>query len=78
MPIRSQMSLIMVSIRSEQPESFALELQKIAELDFVYTLASASMDQTASKLVKMYVTIKSQMSSLLTSTSFAHKMSLGS
>ena len=35
MPIKSRMSLIM----AEHPELFALEFGKIAESDFVYTLA---------------------------------------
>ena len=40
MPIKSQMSMIMGQIESEHPELFALEFGKIAESDFVYTLAS--------------------------------------
>ena len=39
MPIRSQMSTIMGQIKQEHPELFVLEFQKIAESDFVYTLA---------------------------------------
>ena len=57
MPIRSQMSLIMGQIEPEHPELFALEFGKIAESDFVY--------QSAPNLVKMYVTIKSLMSSIM-------------
>ena len=40
MPIRSWMSSIMGQIDPEHPELFALELGKIAESDFVYTLDS--------------------------------------
>ena len=40
MPIKSHMSSIMGEIESEHPELFALEFGKIAESDFVYTLAS--------------------------------------
>ena len=40
MPIRSRMSLIMGQIEPEHPEFFAFEFGKIAESDFVYTLAS--------------------------------------
>ena len=61
MPIKSRMSSIMGQIKSEHPELFALEFGKIAESDFVYTLASTNMDQSTPNLVKMYVTIKSQM-----------------
>ena len=57
MPIRSWMSSI---IEPEHPELFALG--KIAESDFVYTLASTNINQSAPNLVKMYVTIRSQMS----------------
>ena len=44
MPIRSQMSSIMSQIEPEHPELFALELGKIAEYDFVYTLSSTNIN----------------------------------
>ena len=44
MPIKSQMSSIMGQIELERPELFALEFGKIAESDFVYTLASTNID----------------------------------
>ena len=59
MPIKSQMSLIMGQIESDYPELFALEFGKIAESDFVYTLASTNIDQSAPNLVKMYISIRS-------------------
>ena len=65
MPIKSLMSSIMGQIESENPELFALEFGKIADSDFVYTLASTNIDQSAPSLVKMYVTIRSQMSSIM-------------
>ena len=43
--IRSRMSLIMNLIGGELFELFALEFAKIAESDFVYTLASTNVDQ---------------------------------
>ena len=43
--IRSRMSSIMDIIRAELSELFALEFAKIAESDFVYTLASTNVDQ---------------------------------
>ena len=61
MPIRSQMSSIMEQIEPELLELFVLEFGKIAESDFVYTLACANINQSAPNLVKMYVTIRSHM-----------------
>ena len=52
----------MGQIESEHPELFALEFGKIAESDFVYTLASTNIEQSMPNLVKMYVTIRSHMS----------------
>ena len=62
MLIRSPMNSIMGQIEPEHPELFALEFGKIAEYDFVYTLSSTNIDQSAPELVKMYVIIRSQMS----------------
>ena len=59
------MSLIMGQIEPEHPESFALEFGKIAEYDFVYTLSSTNIDQSAPNLVRMYVIIRSRMSSIM-------------
>ena len=52
------MSSILGQIESEHPKLFALEFGKIAESDFVYTLASTNLDQSTPNLVKMYVTIR--------------------
>ena len=62
MHIRSQMNLNMGHIEREHLELFALEFGKIAEYDFVYTLSSTNIDQSAPNLVEMYVIIRSQMS----------------
>ena len=59
------MSLIMGQIKSEHLELFALEFGKIAETDFVYTLASTNINQSAPNLVKMYVTTSSRMSLIM-------------
>ena len=59
------MSSIIGQIESETPELFALEFGKIAESDFVYTPASTNIDQSASNLVKMYMTIRSRMSLIM-------------
>ena len=65
MPIRSRMSSIMGQIETEHPELFALEFGNIAEYDFVYTLSSANINQSASNLVKIYVIIRSLMSLIM-------------
>ena len=59
------MSLIMKQIKPEHPELFALDFGKIAEYDFVYTLSSTNIDQSAPNLVRMYMTIRSWMSSIM-------------
>ena len=59
------MSSNMGQIELEHPELFALEFGKIAEYDFVYTLSSTNIDQSAPNLVKMYVIIRSRMSSIM-------------
>ena len=61
------MSSIIGQIKPEHPELFARDFVKIAESDSVYTLASTSniINQSAPNLVKMYVTIRSQMSSIM-------------
>ena len=59
------MSWIIGQIESENPELFALELGKIAKSDFVYTPASTNIDQSASNLIKMYMTIRSRMTLLM-------------
>ena len=59
------MSSIMEQMKLEHLDLFALEFGKIAEADFVYTLASPNINQSAPNLVKMYVTIRSQMSLIM-------------
>ena len=59
------MRLSMGQNELEHPELFALEFGKIAESDFVYTPASTNIDQSAPNLVKMYVTIRLRMSSIM-------------
>ena len=61
MPVRFQMSSTVGQSEPKHPELFALEFGKIAESDFVYTLSSANIDQSAPNLVKMYMTKRSRM-----------------
>ena len=65
MPIRSRMSSIMGQIEPEHPELFALEFEQIAESDNFYTLSSTNINQSAPNLVKMYVTIRFRMRSIM-------------
>ena len=65
MPMRARMSSIMGQIEAEHPELFAPECGKIAESDFVYTLASTNIDQSTPNMVKVYMTITSQMSLIM-------------
>ena len=65
MPMRARMSSIISQIELEHSELLALEFGKIAESDFVYTLVSTNIDQSAPNLVKMYMTLRSQMSSIM-------------
>ena len=55
----------MEQIKPEHLELFALEFGKIADTDFVYALASPNINQSAPNLVKMYVTIRFQMSLII-------------
>ena len=54
MPMRAWMSSIMSQIEPEHPELFAFEFGKIAKSDFVYTLASTNIDQSAPNIVKTW------------------------
>ena len=65
MPVRCHMSSIMGQIEPEKPELFALDFGKMAESDLVYTPASTNINQSAPNLVKMYVTVRSRMSSIM-------------
>ena len=65
MPIRGQMTSIMGQIELEHLELFALEFGKIAESDFGLYLWMLECKQSAPNLVKMYMTIRSQMSSIM-------------
>ena len=50
---------------SDRPELFALELGKIAAFNFVYSLASTNINQSAPNLVTMYMSIRFQMSLIM-------------
>ena len=63
--MRAQMNLIMGQIEPEHLKLLALEFGKIAIFDFVYTLASTNIDQSAPNLFKIYMTIRSQISSIV-------------
>ena len=65
MPMRAWMSSIMGQIEPEHLELFALEFGKIAESDFVYTLASTNIDQSVPNLATTYMPIKFEISSII-------------
>ena len=52
-------------IEREQLELLALELGKITAFDFVYSLASTNINQSAPNLVTMYMSIRFQMSLIM-------------
>ena len=62
---KSWMSSIMDLIGPELSELFAVEFAKIAKSDFVYTLSSTNINQSAPTLVKMYVITRSWMSLIM-------------
>ena len=53
LPIRSRRSSIMKQIKQEHPELFAFEFGKIAETDFVYTLASPISEQNCLSYLRL-------------------------
>ena len=59
------MSSIMKQIKPEHLKLFALEFGKIDEYDFVFTIASTNIEQSAPNLVKMYVSIRSRMNLIM-------------
>ena len=64
MPIKSRMSSIMEQIDQNIWSYLSLNLEKLQNLT-LFTLASTNIDQSAPNLVKMYVTIRSHMSSIM-------------
>ena len=73
MAMRARMSLIIGQIEPEHPKLFALEFGKIAESDFVYSLASANIDQSVPNLATIYMPIKSRMSSIMGQIESEHR-----
>ena len=59
------MSSIMAQIEPELSELFALEFAKIAESNFVYTLATTNVDQLVPNMVIIYMTMSSWMSLIM-------------
>ena len=62
---RIWMSSIMGPIEPEQLELFALQLWKITAFDFVYSLTSTNINQSAPNLVTMNMRIRSEMSLIM-------------
>ena len=64
MPIRSRMNSIMGQIIQNIQSNLPLNLEKLLNMT-VYTLSSTNIDQSAPNLVKIYVIIRSQISSIM-------------
>ena len=62
--MKSRISLIMGLIGLKPLEVFALELEKMLYLT-VYFLAFTNINQSAPNLIKMYMTIRSEMTSIM-------------
>ena len=62
MTIKTRVSTI---IEPEQLELFAIEYKKIAMFHFVYTVASTNINQLVPNLVKIYMTLRFQMRSIM-------------
>ena len=67
------MTLIVDVIRPELSKLPALELEKIAIFDLVYTLAFANINQSSPNLVSVCTTIRSQMSFIMDIMGLEHK-----
>ena len=52
-------------IGPELSELFALEFAKIAEYDFIYTLAFTNVDQLVPNMVTIYMTVRCWMSLIM-------------
>ena len=65
MTIRSRMSSIMERIGPELSKLSALELENLPIFDFVYTVASANIDQSVPNLATIYIPMRSRMSSIM-------------
>ena len=59
------MRSIMDLIGPELSELFPLDFAKIAESDFVYTVASTNVDQLIPNMVRVYMTMRSWMSVIM-------------
>ena len=64
MTTKAQMSSIMEPIRPELSKLSALEFENLPYLTF-YSLASTNINQSSLNLVKMYMTTRAQMSSIM-------------
>ena len=55
----------MSPVGPEQLELFALKLGKITAFDFVYSLASTNINQSAPNLITMYMSIRPHLSLII-------------
>ena len=62
--IKPRVNLVMGVIGQEQLELFALKFEKNAIFHFVYTVISTNINKLVPKLVKIYMTLRSHMTSI--------------
>ena len=65
MTTRARLSSIMEPIGPELSELSALDIRKFAIFDYVYSLASTNINQSSLNSVKMYMTTRARMSSIM-------------
>ena len=65
MTTRARMSSIIEPIGPELSELSAVELEKFAIFDYVYSLASANIDQSVPNLATIHMPMRAQMSSIM-------------
>ena len=65
MTTRARMSSIMEAIGPELSELSALELKKFAIFDYVYSLASANIDQSVPNLATIHMPMRARMSLIM-------------
>ena len=65
MTTRARISSVMEPIGPELSELSALEFENLPYLTYVYFLASTNINQSSLNLVKMYMTTRARMSSIM-------------
>ena len=72
MTTRARMSSIIEPIGPELSELSAVELEKFAIFDYVYSLASANIDQSVPNLATIHMPMRAQMSWIMGQIELEH------